>query len=460
MCGTQVRPEQKFCMECGARLHHTQGHDLALAPPERRAPPPTPTPRPGRPRCPRLRERTRCSIRSPVSCSPSRRSRPGRGPWSTTTPPTCCPRSANRRTRTARVRHSRPPTPHAQGPGHWEREAGEYATPWPTAQPQLGPPDRLRPHRPTSRRASSTSASRRTGQGSASSTPSGYDQTGVLPETYAPWEGEWEEAEPPTYGPKFRIRPLLILSILPAVAAIVGMFVEVIDVTPFGDLPFGAVEAQRLRHESDGHGNLSWSSSCSSARSRGAVASAGEPAWQAEPAPASPAGWRSSLGLVGDPRRRRRVDQPGRRREPWHRLLVLCVGAGALGLVVMLDVAAPGRQRSPGRASTRGSPRSARSPRSPPCSGRSSRSTTPTSTSTGRAHPGSDLPTLFFVGRFVQLGLLLVCGVFGFLLVRRYGLGLCDRRHARCRVDGADDRDRADRQPGRTRGRATPARPT
>ena len=34
VCGTPVRPEQKFCMECGARLHHTQGHDLALAPPE------------------------------------------------------------------------------------------------------------------------------------------------------------------------------------------------------------------------------------------------------------------------------------------------------------------------------------------------------------------------------------------------------------------------------------------
>ena len=38
--------------------------------------------------------------------------------------------------------------------------------------------------------------------------------------------------------------------------------------------------------------------------------------------------------------------------------------------------------------------------------------------------PGTDKPTMFFVGRFVQLGLLLLCGVFGFLLVRRYGLGL------------------------------------
>ncbi|MET0325652.1 MAG: zinc ribbon domain-containing protein [Ilumatobacteraceae bacterium] len=37
---------------------------------------------------------------------------------------------------------------------------------------------------------------------------------------------------------------------------------------------------------------------------------------------------------------------------------------------------------------------------------------------------GVDLPTLFFVGRGVQLGLLALCGVIGFLSVRRYGLGL------------------------------------
>jgi hypothetical protein len=38
--------------------------------------------------------------------------------------------------------------------------------------------------------------------------------------------------------------------------------------------------------------------------------------------------------------------------------------------------------------------------------------------------PGTDLPTAWFAARFVQLVLLLLCGVFGFLLVRRYGLGL------------------------------------
>jgi hypothetical protein len=37
---------------------------------------------------------------------------------------------------------------------------------------------------------------------------------------------------------------------------------------------------------------------------------------------------------------------------------------------------------------------------------------------------GVDLPTAFFVGRAVQLGLLVVCGVVGCLLVRRWGLGL------------------------------------
>ncbi len=38
--------------------------------------------------------------------------------------------------------------------------------------------------------------------------------------------------------------------------------------------------------------------------------------------------------------------------------------------------------------------------------------------------PGTDVPTAWFAARFVQLVLLLLCGVFGFLLVRRYGLGL------------------------------------
>jgi zinc-ribbon domain len=37
---------------------------------------------------------------------------------------------------------------------------------------------------------------------------------------------------------------------------------------------------------------------------------------------------------------------------------------------------------------------------------------------------GVDLPPAFFVGRAVQLGLLLLCGVIGCLLVRRWGLGL------------------------------------
>ncbi len=35
-----------------------------------------------------------------------------------------------------------------------------------------------------------------------------------------------------------------------------------------------------------------------------------------------------------------------------------------------------------------------------------------------------EVPTLYFVGRAVQLGLLALCGVVGFLLVRRWGLGL------------------------------------
>ena len=59
--------------------------------------------------------------------------------------------------------------------------------------------------------------------------------------------------------------------------------------------------------------------------------------------------------------------------------------------------------------------------------------------------PGTDVPTAWFVARLVQLVLLLLCGVFGFLLVRRYGLGPGDRRHDLCRLARADYCDRADR---------------
>ena len=37
---------------------------------------------------------------------------------------------------------------------------------------------------------------------------------------------------------------------------------------------------------------------------------------------------------------------------------------------------------------------------------------------------GIDLPTMFFAGRAAQLGALALTGIIGFLMVRRYGLGL------------------------------------
>ena len=148
-----------------------------------------------------------------------------------------------------------PPTPHAQGPGHWDRETGEFATPWPT-QPQFGPPSRGydgQADQPTRQQYVNQPPYRQDGYTSGQHPAPYGGATGVLPETYAPWEGQWADEEPVEYGRTFRIRPLLILSIIPAVAAIVGMFVSIVNIEP--DAVRRAVrsdvEAERLRNEPD-----------------------------------------------------------------------------------------------------------------------------------------------------------------------------------------------------------------
>ena len=64
---------------------------------------------------------------------------------------------------------------------------------------------------------------------------------------------------------------------------------------------------------------------------------------------------------------------------------------------------------------------------------------------------GVDLPQAFFIGRAVQLGLLVVCGVVGCLLVRRWGLGLAARRRALGRLVAGHRRHRSHAEPDRSR---------
>ena len=225
MCGTPVRPEQKFCMECGARLHHTQGHDLALAPPEAGSAADSASTAPALPPAPEAHP-----MFDPVTgqlLAQPQRARPVVDDDATNV----LPALGEPQNTYGSGQAFAPPSLPAQGPGQWERETGEYATPWPTAPSQLGPPtgfDR-NADQPTRQQYVSQPPYRAQAYGGEQYAQR-HDPTGVLPETYAPWEGEWEEAEPVDYGPKFRIRPLLLLSILPAVAAVVGMFVSVVSV--------------------------------------------------------------------------------------------------------------------------------------------------------------------------------------------------------------------------------------
>ena len=419
VCGTEVRPEQKFCMECGARLHHTQGHDLALAPPEARSDRDATTRTPSLPPAPGSHPMFD-PITGQLLAQPSHPSRPT--PVVDDDATNVLPALGEPQNKYSSGQAFAPPTPHAQGPGQWERGSGEYATPWPTNQPQLGPPttyDRQAdqptrqqyvnqpPYRPEAYRGEQF-ADR-------------YDQTGVLPETYAPWEGEWDEEAAADYGPTFRIRPLLLLSILPAVAAIVGMFVAVVSV----DATQGSPDIVGDWKLNDFGTNLTVTGILIVVTMLlGGIAWCGGFRWGAGlagGAGAGLAGWAAlALGMAEGPISPIATSIASDvTREPGY--WCLCA-AGGLGLVVMFtSLLRAGNDRRAGLdpwVAALGAIATIAAVLGPLIPLNDANLDLNWS-----SQAGADLPTLFFVGRFVQLGLLLICGVFGFLLVRRYGLG-------------------------------------
>lgn len=417
VCGTAVRPEQKFCMECGARLHGRTSAEIALAPPALGAGsavtggspalPPTANAHP---------------MFDPVTGQllAQPRSAPGDDDATNVLPALGEPQDTY-----GSGQVFAPPTPHAQGPGHWDREAGEYATPWPT-DPQLGPPsygDADQTHLPTRQQHVGQPPYRQGGYATAPPTSGAYgDATGVLPDTYAPWEGQWQEdGEPVEYRRTFRIRPLLLLSIIPAVAAIVAMFVQVIDIEPLGPLPFGPSKLNDFGTNLTVTGILLVVTML-----LGGLAWCGGFRWGAGLAGGAGgglAGWAIlALGLIET-----RISQAtvinataGVTRDIGYWCLV---GAGGLGLVVLLtSLLRAGNDRRAGLdpwVAALGAIATIAAVLGPliPINGADLDQNW---SSVG----ATDLPTLFFVARFVQLGLLLICGVFGFLLVRRYGLGM------------------------------------
>lgn len=419
VCGTGVRPEQKFCMECGARLQHQRTGELALAPPE------LGTGRDG--------EATKPTLALPPAAGGHPMFDPVTGQLLVTSaPPPAAPDedatsvlpALGEPVNTLGGATFAPPDPYAQGPGHWGRETVDSYPVWPGEQSSPAG------HRYDDRRDAPTRQQHVSQPYRQDSPPyrqeRGSDQygdprgaTGHVPATYVPWEGE---TEPAAYGPTFRIRPLLILTILPAVAAVVAMFVRVIDIEPEGPLPLGA---SKLNDFATNHtvtgillavtmvvGALAW---CGGFRWGAGLAGGGG---------AGLAGW--VIVVIGQVETRiTQADASSAvgttvTRDIGYWCLV---GAGCLGLVVLftslLRAGHDGRAGLDPWVAALGAMATIAAVLGPliPLNDANL-------DQNWSSPPGTDVPTLIFVARFVQLGLLLLCGVFGFLLVRRYGLGL------------------------------------
>jgi hypothetical protein len=245
-----------------------------------------------------------------------------------------------------------------------------------------------------------------------------------VPATYAPWEATpWEQPEAATPPARvFRVKPLLVLTALAAVAAVVGMAADLLDVGLTGnaaldgawklnDFGTNLTVAGILTALTMVLGALAW---CVGYRWGAGLAGGGG---------AALAGWVAlALGqaevVVSEAQRVGGPTAVAREIGYWG-----LVAAGGLGLVVLFVSLV--RTGDDGRAGL-----------DPWVAALGAMATIAAVVGplipiddadidlNWSSPPGTDLPTAWFAARFVQLVLLLLCGVFGFLLVRRYGLGL------------------------------------
>ena len=305
-----------------------------------------------------------------------------------------------------------PPDVSAQGPGRWDHPSDSGPL-WPSEA--LGYADEAAP-------ATTMQPPYRTEYDGAGY----YDATGRVPATYVPWEGPvaapWEAAEAPTAPPAFRVKPLLIIAILAAAAAIVGMVARILDVDGTGAGPRRGVEAQRLRYQPHRRRHRHRPDDDPRGASPGAPGSAGVPASPEVPARPSPGG--SPLPSVRLSSSLRQAEPAGASvavtRDVGYWALVAAGGIGLIALFVsLLRTGDDGRAGLDPWVAALGAMATIAAVIGP---------LLPVDDADIQLNwssaPGTDVPTLWFVARFVQLGLLLLCGVFGFLLVRRYGLGL------------------------------------
>ena len=291
--------------------------------------------------------------------------------------------------------------------------------------PTYPPPDQR--ESPTAQLPASAAATNQVKVVTTETTPVRFEDTDQVP-----FESRWDTpamrtAAEPRRRREFRLRPLLILAILGAAAVVVGAFTTLIkvdagpDAVPFevgtwmvNDFGTNNAVAGVLAGIAMVVGSLAW---CAGYRwGAGLAGGAG----------AALAGWVALLlGLAEWPIANAEAaaalvpTQITRDVGYW-----ALIGAGAVGLLVLIvSFAQSGRDRRSGLdpwIAALGAVSFLIAAIGP---------LIPEGTADWSANFSSDtlvveLPTMFFVGRLVQLGLLAVIGVFGFLLVRRYGLGL------------------------------------
>jgi hypothetical protein len=305
----------------------------------------------------------------------------------------------------------RPPAPHGRRPAGRE---------WPDPTPTPGFEDDQR-YEPT--RAQHLGRSE-AGPPAYASPPAPYPTydapTAYLPAEYVAWEGEEVAASQP--GHWFRIMPLLVLCAVAAIAAAGGMFLDVIRI---GGVPVDAGGGPYRLNDFGTNltvagvitgvtmllGGLAW---CTGYRwGAGLAGGAG----------AGLAGW-AVLPLGAAERRYHEVSAGAPAAVLTRDIGYWClVGAGGLGVVVLI-------------VSLRRASNDHRAGLDPWVAALGAIATVvavvgplipinDASIEHNWTSPaGVDLPDTWFAARLASLGVLLVCGVFGFLLVRRYGLGL------------------------------------
>jgi hypothetical protein len=397
VCGTAVRPEHKFCMECGARLRHPVG-ELALAPP--------PADDEEASRLPALAAPAGHPMFDPVT-----------GQLLAVPPPPPLPPPDEDATNvlpavgapTGRGGFG-PPDVSAQGPGRWDHPS-DNAPLWPG---EVADYENIDEPAPT---AVQPPYRGEYGVGY-------YDATGRVPATYTPWEpGPWEQAEAPQPQRAFRLKPLLIICILAAAAVVVGSIIQVLDISGTGqpsldeawkvnDFGTNLTVAGVLTAVTMVLGALAW---CVGYRWGAGLAGGGG---------AALAGWAAiALGQAEVPAHTALGSAFANStvtRDVGYWAIAAAGGLGLVALIVsLLRTGDDGRAGLDPWVAALGAMATIAAVVGPllPIDGAEV-------DLNWSSAPGTDVPTAWFIARVVQLGLLLLCGVFGFLLVRRYGLGL------------------------------------